>query len=1005
MLSNWEKQAVERLEKAQYDELLKLCEQTINAEEEGSLPYWYLGLAYLLKQEPEEAQAIWLSGWFEAPGEETSDERTEILVRVLEKEAKRQFTKGAFLTSAEIKENIQEIQPENLNNTLSLIKDLIKNKTFSIEYLEQWEFWQRLEANRNQAIDATLLGDILVYIFAHFPVENKAGLMNIAFQAVEDKTTFLKSVVVAAGKVAYKQSKYKSAIEILQLSEKLQPDFLPTYQYLSQIQTDAGKHKPAIDAAEKLIKNSTTPLETTDANFFLLRALLSSGNWKDIPQVAKQYKKTLEAVCDYYSSQEISNDQYIDDDTVTLPLAAFYLSQVEDKPRQNRLLQNQVINIFQKIFLANQDKHLSFPSRQPIPNKRLRVGYMGHTLRFHSVGWLSRWLIKNHTKEDFQTTVYLVNRRPDALTEGLIAQVDDFKLLDQNTYESAEQIAKDEIDILVDLDSATLTETCRILSLKPAPIQITWLGWDASSLPAVDYYIADPYVLPENAQDYYQEIIWRLPHSYVAVKGFEAGIPTLKREDLDIPTDAVIYFSAQSATKRHPDTVRLQMQILKQVPNSYFLIKGLGDQEIIREFFTEIANGEGVDPNRLRFLSRDANELAHRANLTIADVVLDTYPYNGATTTLETLWMGVPLVTKVGEQYVARNSYTFLKNVGVEEGIAWTDEEYVEWGVKLGTDENLRRDVHWKLLQSRKTAPLWDVEQFVTDMETAYQQMWAKYVEQVKTYPVAEEATSPEEKQTKPKLRLLHNLPRCGGTIISKCLATMENNLLLSEIHPRGMDMFNPLQQAHDWFDLLTTKDFNELATSKPVSFVDAISRIHQRSEENNCNLIIRDWAHLDFFGVPWTNNLSYRLDLAETLKTHFDNIQAAIVRHPVDQWLSLCRLELLQGKLSLENFLQGYLEFAKIATEIGFIRYEDFTHDPDTQLQALCEKLETPFDPNYKEKWQTYKKITGETASQGEITPQPRRHIEPEVLETIEKNEFYQEAITLLGYSEVNSK
>ena len=108
--------------------------------------------------------------------------------------------------------------------------------------------------------------------------------------------------------------------------------------------------------------------------------------------------------------------------------------------------------------------------------------------------------------------------------------------------------------------------------------------------------------------------------------------------------------------------------------------------------------------------------------------MLDTYPYNGATTTLETLWMETPLVTRVGEQFAARNSYTFMINAGITEGIAWSDEEYIEWGIKLGTDENLRKEVSWKLKQSKKTSPLWNGKQFTREMEKAYQQMWEIYV-------------------------------------------------------------------------------------------------------------------------------------------------------------------------------------------------------------------------------------------------------------------------------------
>ena len=166
------------------------------------------------------------------------------------------------------------------------------------------------------------------------------------------------------------------------------------------------------------------------------------------------------------------------------------------------------------------------------------------------------------------------------------------------------------------------------------------------------------------------------------------------------------------------------MKILAAVPKGYFLIKGLADEAVMKNFFIEIAEEEGVASDRLCLLSEVASEATHRANLGIADVVLDTFPYNGATTTLETLWMGIPLVTRVGDQFAARNSYTMMMNAGITEGIAWTDEEYVEWGIRLGKEPALRQQVAWKLRQSRHTSPLWNAKQFTREMENAYEQMW-----------------------------------------------------------------------------------------------------------------------------------------------------------------------------------------------------------------------------------------------------------------------------------------
>jgi predicted O-linked N-acetylglucosamine transferase (SPINDLY family) len=185
----------------------------------------------------------------------------------------------------------------------------------------------------------------------------------------------------------------------------------------------------------------------------------------------------------------------------------------------------------------------------------------------------------------------------------------------------------------------------------------------------------------------------------------------------------------QKGYKRHPDHLRLQMKILQQVPNSYLLVKGAADVESSKSFFEEMAQEEEADFSHIIFLDAVASEFIHRANLAIADVVLDTYPYNGATTTMETLWMGIPIVTRVGEQFAARNSYTMMLNAGITEGIAWTADEYVEWGVRLGKDEKLRQQISWKLRQSRHTSPLWNAKQFTRDMENAYEQMWQIYLD------------------------------------------------------------------------------------------------------------------------------------------------------------------------------------------------------------------------------------------------------------------------------------
>ncbi len=257
------------------------------------------------------------------------------------------------------------------------------------------------------------------------------------------------------------------------------------------------------------------------------------------------------------------------------------------------------------------------------------------------------------------------------------------------------------------------------------------------------------------------------------------------------------------------------------------------------------------------------------------------------------------------------------------------------------------------------------------------------------------------EPAVKPKVRVVHHMARTGGTLISKCLASMDGVLLLSEIHPRGIGHFNPLDQAQGWFRLFSNEDVRRIQAS-PLSFPQAIDLIRCRADERGQALVIRDWTHLDFTAVPFLSQRSYRLTTAEILRREFDVVHTATVRHPIDQWLSLRRLAVMADKIELEEFLRDYRRFAETSREIGFIRYEDFTRDPDGTLETLCQRLELPFDPRYRERWKGYRYVTGDVGPNlpvRDIAPAARRAIEPGLLERFKANDDYRAALEILGY------
>lgn len=246
-------------------------------------------------------------------------------------------------------------------------------------------------------------------------------------------------------------------------------------------------------------------------------------------------------------------------------------------------------------------------------------------------------------------------------------------------------------------------------------------------------------------------------------------------------------------------------------------------------------------------------------------------------------------------------------------------------------------------------------------------------------------------------IRILSNLARAGGTLVSKCLGSMENTVLLSEIHPLGTQMFNPLAQARDWHQI----DIDAGA----LPFPEAIRQIEEKCALIGKTLVLRDWAHLDYIGLPFIKNPGYRLQLTDTLAPHFNIIQYALVRHPIDQWISTSRLQIMQDQLDIDKFLAGYRRFAEQSAAGGFMRYEDFTSDPEYYMENMCRHLQLEFDARFIDHWYEHRHVTGDTSRQSRgsqsntIKPLKRYAIGQPLLERFLNNADYCRAIELLGY------
>jgi len=736
--NSWQQQIAQHWQAHDYETVAELCEQAIEAGSAVTAHYWYLGLAQLLQGQEMTAQATWMVPLM-ADEAEQAEAGIQELLEILEREANEQQSLHRLEQAWLIRQHLREIAPQDVNNLLRLVQLAVQLDRFTSDDLINWRLIDTLTTSKT-VVDLIALSQTIDQFIERAQIDSTVVRFLAAAStfAKADPAGLVHAFLQTANRLAYGQNRPDVAIELTNLCLKLDPEDLTAQRQLAGYYQRLRRYEEGLAIAEECYRASTTTAEQLMANLLVLHSLLRmGGHWQ---RAWQRFQLQLELL------QKLLNNPPPDLDRFTmlrLVNTLFFYPYLCDDPEAFRSLQNRLMQFWQsRLREIHYDLVERYEGRSPLihaaketEERRLRIGYISHCLKRHSVGWIVRWLIQHHCRERFEIYLYFVGLDDtglDSLQDWFVDQADRAWRVPANAPAIAEQVFKDEIDILVDLDSLTVDTTCEVLALKPAPVQVSWLGWDAPGLPAVDYFIADPYVVLNEADRFYCEKIWRLPQTYVAVDGFEVGIPSLRRSDLGIPDDAVVYYCTQRGQKLHPETVDWQMQILAAVPHAYYLTKVPDEDRAIKEFFKQAAAEWGVSGDRLRFLPDVSSETTHRANLSIADVVLDTYPYNGATTTLETLWMGVPLVTRVGKQFSSRNSYTMMVNVGLQEGIAWTDEEYIRWGVELGTRPELRQKITLQLRQARYTAPLWNTQQFAREMENAYLQMWREKIGSMK---------------------------------------------------------------------------------------------------------------------------------------------------------------------------------------------------------------------------------------------------------------------------------
>jgi protein O-GlcNAc transferase len=353
--------------------------------------------------------------------------------------------------------------------------------------------------------------------------------------------------------------------------------------------------------------------------------------------------------------------------------------------------------------------------------KRLRIGYVSADFRRHAVSYFFEPILLSHDRSRFEIFCYSNVERPDDVTAKMQSHADHWRPIAGISDERAAQMIRDDrIDILVDLSGHTAHNRLQLFARKPAPVQVTYLGYpNTTGLGTMDYRLTDEESDPTGVTDsHYTEKLIRLPRGFLCYKPPENAPPARQEFSAAAP---VTFGTFNNFAKVTQQMIALWSRILLAVPDSRLLIKAetLGDEESRRVVHGWFAS-HGVNASRVELLPREPFFVKHLAMYHRMEIGLDTFPYHGTTTTCEAMWMGVPVITLAGRAHVSRVGLSLLTRVGLGELIAATPEEYVGKAIELAKDHERRRTIATDLRERMRTSPLMDTKRFTLELEAAY---------------------------------------------------------------------------------------------------------------------------------------------------------------------------------------------------------------------------------------------------------------------------------------------
>ncbi|HEX8523770.1 MAG TPA: tetratricopeptide repeat protein [Tepidisphaeraceae bacterium] len=528
------------------------------------------------------------------------------------------------------------------------------------------------------------------------------------------------------GNALARLGEYEAAVDALRNAVRLAPAFVPAKVNLGSALREAGRAREAIDVLREAVAQEPASVE---ARANLANALREEGRLID---AIEMYRQAL--ALDPRPEVQSSMARALHDAGMLDEALAAYRQAMERAPADARIGANYLtalnyVDAVEPEVVAREHRewgrrhaHVSPVAprarRAPADRRRLKIGYVSADFRAHAVAFFIEPVLAAHDHARFEIYCYSDVRKEDAVTARLRTYADQWREVSKlSDPQLADVIARDEIDILIDLAGHMVPNRLMVFARKPAPLQVTYLGYpNTTGLPQIDFRITDAVADPPGETErFHSENLLRPNPCFLCYRPPEDA-PDVRRRTRS--TGGITFGCFNRLAKVSAATLSLWAQVLRETPNSRLVLKwhGMSDPRTEARVCDHLQR-HGLDPDRVTLLGQEPSAAQHLDRYNEIDVALDTFPYNGTTTTCEALWMGVPVVTMAGRSHVARVSASILSTVGLGDWNAHTPAEYVRIAAVAARDADRRQALHRTLREKMRSSPLMNARTFTATLE------------------------------------------------------------------------------------------------------------------------------------------------------------------------------------------------------------------------------------------------------------------------------------------------